>query len=170
MTNVYLIGMMGSGKSVTGKRLAAKLGCHFVDLDEQVQIKVGKSVKEIFENEGEAFFRDQESVALKEASDISPRVIATGGGTVLRLHNVEKMKATGKVIFLETSPDVLWERVKIKKDRPLLFGDSPKEKLLSIYATRQPFYERMFDFKVNTDGKTAQTVADEIHRCLVKKV
>ena len=168
MVNIYLIGMMGSGKSVTGKRLAAKLGCHFIDLDELIQTRTGKSIKTIFEKDGEPFFRDQESAALKEASNLSPRVIATGGGTILRTHNVEKMKATGKIVYLETSPDTLWERVKAKKDRPLLSGDSPRETLMSLYATRRPFYESLAHFKVNTDGKTAQAVADEIYAELMK--
>lgn len=161
MPNIYLTGMMGSGKSVTGKRLAAKLGYGFVDLDEMVEKKSGKSISQIFSEKGEEAFRDLESLVLKEASKSELKVVATGGGVILRQRNVELMKVTGKIIFLETSPEILWQRVKDKKDRPLLKGQ-PKETLMEIYAYRQPVYEGGCDFKVLTDGKTAGAVADEI--------
>ena len=167
MPNLYLTGMMGSGKSVTGKRLAAKLGYGCADLDDLIEEKARKSIGQIFINEGEDFFRDLESQMLKEASGLGNRVVATGGGTILRPGNVELMRATGKIIFLETSPDILWQRVKDKKDRPLLGGEKPQEKLLQIYAYRLPLYEGCCDFKVATDGKTAAAVADEIYQMLM---
>ncbi len=166
MPNIYLIGMMGSGKSVTGKRLANKLGYGFTDLDERVQQAAGKTISQIFSEQGEASFRDLESRVLKDAAAVEARVVATGGGSILRRANVELMKATGKIIFLQTSPEVLWRRVRDKKDRPLLKDGKPEEKLLEIYAYRQPIYEGACDAKVNTDGKTAQTVADEINEIL----
>lgn len=162
MPNIYLTGMMGSGKSVTGKRLATKLGYGFLDLDEMIERKAGKRITQIFEEEGEKLFRDLEAQMLKEAAVADLKVVATGGGTILRRINVDLMKATGKIIFLETSPAVLWDRVKDKKDRPLLKGGQPQEKLMEIYATRMPLYQDSCEFKILTDGKTAGAVADEI--------
>lgn len=164
--NIYLTGMMGSGKSITGKKLALKLSYGFIDLDERIEQKAGKSINQIFSDKGENFFRNLESQMLKEAARTEMQVVATGGGTVLRHANVGLMKVTGKIIFLETSPEVIWQRVRGKKDRPLLQGGKPQEKLLEIYAYRQPLYEGSCGFKVVTDGKTAAAVADEIFEWL----
>lgn len=162
MNNLYLVGMMGSGKSVTGKKLAEYLGYPFVDLDEWIQEKTKRRITDIFEKEGEAFFRDLESASLAEACKWGPIILATGGGTVLKSENVDRMKASGQIIYLETSPEVLWDRVKHKKDRPLLKDASPREKLLRIYADRLPIYQRVSNFSVNTDGETADSVARKI--------
>ncbi len=169
MSNVYLVGMMGSGKSVTAKKLAALLGCGFVDLDQWIEERHHRSINEIFEKEGEAFFRGEESEILKEVCGAGPRVVATGGGTVLRPENVERMRATGKIIFLAATLEVLWERVKAKKDRPLLKGQDPKASLAGIFQVRRPVYEKVCDFSVNTDGQTAEAVARKIMEALRKQ-
>ena len=169
MSNVYLVGMMGSGKSVTGKKLAALLGYGFVDLDQWIEERHQRSINELFEKEGESFFREAEAGLLKEACGAGPRVIATGGGTILRAENVERMRATGKIIFLETSLEGLWERVKSKKDRPLLKGQDPKLNLAGIDRVRRPIYEKVCDLRVNTDGQTAEAVAGKILKELQKK-
>lgn len=163
--NLYLTGMMGSGKSVTGKRLATRMGYGFADLDTLIEEKEKKSIVEIFSQKGEAYFRDLESKVLKEVSTFDNRVYATGGGIILKSANVQLMKATGKIIFLETSPEVLWQRVKDKKDRPLLKGGH-EEKLVEIYSQRKTLYEGSCDLRVNTDGKTAAQVAEEIFQLL----
>ncbi len=161
MGNIYLTGMMGSGKSVTGRKLAAKMEYPFTDLDEKIQLRTKKTIHELFAK-GEETFRHEESLALRDAAESSPRVIATGGGVILKPANIDFMRQTGKIIFLETSPDMLWNRVKDKKDRPLLRGENPKDNLLKIFSERQKKYEDSSDLKVNTDGKTAAAVADEI--------
>ena len=166
MNNIYLTGMMGSGKSVTGKKLAAKMGYGSLDLDDMIEQKAGKSINQIFSDKGEKIFRDLESEMLKQAAKSEMQVVATGGGTVLSHANVALMKVTGKIIFLETSPEVIWQRVRDKKDRPLLRGEKPQERLLEIYAYRQPLYEGSCEFKVATDGKSAGAVADEIFEWL----
>ena len=169
MNNIYLVGMIGAGKSVTGKKLAALLGVGFVDLDQWIEERQHRSINEIFEKEGEFFFRTEEAVLLKEACGAGPRVVATGGGTVLRPENVERMRATGEIVFLETSLDVLWERVKSKKDRPLLKGGDPQANLAALFEVRRPVYEKIADRRVNTDGRTAEAVAQEILQELRKK-
>lgn len=162
MPNIYLTGMMGSGKSVTGKRLAARLGVNFVDIDEKIQERTKKTIPEIFASEGEAYFREQESQILKEITGGGPYVVATGGGAVLNPANVEGMRGSGKIVFLETSLIVLWDRVKNKQDRPLLKGARPQDVLSRIFMERDAIYQNSCHLKVNTDGKTAGAVADEI--------
>ena len=169
MPNIYLIGMMGSGKSVTGKKLASLLGASFVDLDDLIQERTGRTINDIFEKDGEGFFRSEEAVILKEVSGVSPRVVATGGGTVLRPENVARMRGTGKIVYLETSLAVLWERVRNKKDRPLLRQGDPQENLRRILAEREPFYKQVCDFRVDTNGQTAEAVAQKIFSLLEKE-
>ncbi len=166
MSNIYLIGMMGSGKSVTGKRLASLLKVSFVDLDELIQEKTRRSINDLFEKEGEDWFRSEEIAVLKEASGTSPRVIATGGGSILRAENVERMRSTGKMVYLETSLEVLWQRVREKKDRPLLRQGDPRQCLAELFQYRKPLYERACDWQVPTDGQTADSVAQKIFNWL----
>ena len=142
MSNIYLVGMMGSGKTVTGRHLAVLLNYGFVDLDENIQDKLHRTISDIFEKEGEPFFRKEEAGVLKEVSGIGRRVIATGGGTVLLPENVTRMKSTGKVVYLETSLELLWQRVRGKKDRPLLKQSDPRQSLEMIFAARRPLYEQ----------------------------
>ncbi len=166
MPNIYLTGMMGSGKSVTGKKLAQLLNYSFVDLDDKVQGRSGRSINDMFQKEGETFFREQERCALEEVSVCENQVVATGGGIVTKPHNIRRMKMSGKVVFLETSLNVLWDRVKGKKDRPLLKGQDPYKNLEKIFLERREAYETAADCKVNTDGKTAEAVAQDIIKIL----
>ncbi len=169
MPNVYLVGMMGSGKTVTGKKLASLLGREFVDLDALVEEKSGRTIVNIFEKQGEEFFRGIESEALREPSD-GPRVVATGGGIILRPENVRHMRNSGTVVYLETGAEALWQRVRGRSDRPLLKGADPKEKLAQILAARRSLYEQASDFRVATDGRTAEAVAEEIFKRLEKEL
>lgn len=162
MDNLYLVGMMGSGKSVTGKKLAEIIGFSFMDLDERIQQKTGRTINDIFQNDGEVSFREQEKQALEETASASKQVVATGGGTVLKSENILLMQKAGKVIFLETSLEVLWERVKHKKDRPLLKGENPFENLKKIFVEREPIYKKSAELAVYTDGLTAEAAAKKI--------
>lgn len=165
-SNVYLIGMMGSGKTVTGKALADLLDYTFVDLDARIQAKEGRSIPEIFAGSGEPYFRDVESSALESFSKQKRQVIATGGGIVLREGNVRLMKMTGKVVLLKASAESLWQRVQYSKDRPLLNKPDPLGTLRQILSDRESSYENACHFSVLTDGKIADDVADEIREML----
>ncbi len=169
MTNLYLIGMMGSGKSVTAKRLAQLLNYQFVDLDSVIEKKNGMSVNDIFARAGESTFRGEEAIALEETAAQKECVVSTGGGIILREANVQRMRATGLVIYLEASPEVLWERVKGKTHRPLLAGEKPKEKLFEILEARKKLYEESASLKVLTDGKSPEAVAEQIFETLRQK-
>lgn len=168
--NVYLIGMMGSGKTVTGKVLADLFGDTFIDLDAEIQAKEGCSIPEIFASSGEPYFRDVESSILEHFSKKSGQVIATGGGIVLREENVRRMKETGTVVLLKASAQSLWQRVRHSKDRPLLNKPDPLGALQQILSDRETFYEKACHFSVLTDGKIADDVAKKIQEILRSKV
>ncbi len=162
MKNVYLIGMMGSGKTTTGRALAKLLSIPFVDLDEKIVEKAGRSINEIFKTKGEHYFRELEMEVLIKVSSSSNQVIATGGGIVISPANRMTMKTTGLVIYLKTSVDVLWERVKEKKDRPLLATQNPKQTFLELFQSRTPLYMEISDKFFLTDKKASEAVAQEI--------
>ncbi|MEI7750620.1 MAG: shikimate kinase [Candidatus Omnitrophota bacterium] len=164
--NIYLIGMMGSGKTVTGEVLADLLDYTFVDLDAEIQAKEGRSIPEIFAGSGEPYFRDEESAVLEHFSKQNGQVIATGGGIVLREGNVRRMKITGKVVLLKASAEYLWQRVRYSKDRPLLNQPDPLGALRQILNDRATLYENGCHFSVLTDGKIAEDVASDIHEML----
>ena len=168
--NIYLIGMMGSGKTVTGKALAGFLDYEFVDLDSEIQKHEERSIPEIFATSGEAYFRDAESSALEQASKKKYQVIATGGGIVLREENVRRMKMTGKVVLLKASAQSLWQRVRYSRDRPLLNKPDPFGALEQILNDRAGFYEKACHLSVSTDGKIADDVAGEIREMLRTQV
>ena len=164
--NVYLIGMMGSGKTVTGKVLANLLGDAFLDLDAEIEAREGRPINEIFAGSGESHFRNIEFLALEYFSKKNEQVIATGGGIVLRDGNVRCMRKTGTVVLLKASAESLWQRVRYAKDRPLLNKPDPLGALKQILSDREGFYEKACHFSVMTDGKIADDVASEIQEML----
>ncbi|RNA68952.1 shikimate kinase [Alteribacter keqinensis] len=135
---IYLTGFMGAGKSTVGKLLAQKLGLGFIDLDEYIEEKSGKTIPEIFTDSGEACFRNLESEALREVS-VKTAVISTGGGVTEKEENRKLMKRTGTVFFLDAPFYVLYERIRDDKSRPLARGE--KEVLRERYENRRPGYE-----------------------------
>jgi shikimate kinase len=166
MKKVYLIGMMGAGKTETGRALAREGGLDFLDLDEEIVKRVHMTVNEIFEFRGETFFRMAEKEALQAASKSRVGVVATGGGVVMDPDNVVLMKSSGRLVYLRTTLPTLWARTRSKKDRPLLRAANPEEVLARIFAQRKAVYESVHDFAVNTDDKTPDAVAEEIAKLL----
>lgn len=164
--NIYLIGMMGSGKTETGRCLAVLLGAAFLDLDLEIEKKAGMTIPGIFSAFGESRFRELESEALQEASRLDRCVISTGGGIVCRAANTDLLRRTGRVIFLEANPDVLFERVKGDLGRPLLQTADPREKIKTLLNDRMPDYRKTAHRSVPTDGKSPEEVAGEIFKSL----
>lgn len=158
--NIVLIGLMGSGKTTVGKLLAEKTGMKFVDTDELIVQKAGKSIKQIFADEGELFFRDLESEVIEEVSLQENTIISTGGGAVLRDENTENLQKNGILFYLYAPAEELYERIKNDKERPLINTSNPVETLKKIQASREMFYERA-DYKIHTSGKTLETTVKE---------
>jgi shikimate kinase len=147
MKTVALVGMMGAGKTAVGKAFAAQLGVDFLDSDAEIEKAANMTIPEIFERDGEPFFREKESQVINRLLDSAPCVLSTGGGAFLAPRNREAMSAKGVSVWLDAEIDVLWARVKNKDTRPLLRTENPYETLKSIYTARVPIY-RLADVTV----------------------
>ncbi|PIQ85632.1 MAG: shikimate kinase [Candidatus Omnitrophica bacterium CG11_big_fil_rev_8_21_14_0_20_45_26] len=166
MKHIFLIGMMGSGKSSTAVALAQRLQMPCEDLDTSIEHIGEQTVKQIFEDKGELHFRQLEKLALREAVKKSSRVIATGGGIILDQSNINLMKSAGTIVFLRTSLQMLLSRLQNTADRPLLGSDHPQVALEKIWHERASLYETAADLIADTDGKTADEVAGDIEGLL----
>lgn len=159
MINIYLIGMMGAGKSTVGKILAKKSGKQCFDLDHQIENEVGMSIESIFEDEGELKFRYYETLELKK---ISNAVVACGGGVILSNENLNWMKRNGQIIYLRASINELEKRLIKSKNRPLLKNKNLRESLKKILVERKKKYESIAGISILTDGLTPIEVSDAI--------
>jgi len=162
MKPIFLTGMMGSGKTFTGRVLADLLSCQLVDLDEEIVNREGRSINDIFSTDGEDYFRRVEGEVLLAHAETG-EVVATGGGIVLDKRNRALMKERGIVVYLKSSVPVLYERLKLKTDRPLLKVDDPQGTLSAILDVREDFYSEA-TMIIDTDGKTPEAVAKEIEK------
>ena len=158
---IFLLGFMGSGKSTVGKLLAEQLRWPFIDLDTVIEGGQGLTIRAIFENSGEAFFRQVERAALTEVSKSEPAVIALGGGTFAQPENVEFIREVrGVTVWLDCPPDVLRRRCEGMDNRPLFRDAESFDRLLQ---ERLSFY-RLADFRVATEGRNPREVAEDILR------
>jgi shikimate kinase len=168
-SNVFLVGMPGSGKSTVGRLLAKSLGQRFVDSDEEIVRRNGVEISTIFEIEGEAGFRDREAAVINDVSQSASIVLATGGGSVLREANRQVLRARGLVVYLRASLDVLDARTEKKfgggmsHKRPLLEGPNRRATLESLLAVREPLYEATAHIVI--DANTTQR-AKFMHKLL----
>jgi len=160
--NIILIGPMGSGKSTIGSILAKRLNRDFRDSDQFIEQKTGVDIARIFDIEGETGFRDRESKALGELLSQNNRVVATGGGSVLREENRALLRSKGYIIFLDTSVNQQLQRLRRDKKRPLLQTENPRERLENLFDTRRPIYLSLADLAVKTDRKLARKLASDI--------
>lgn len=137
---VVLVGMMGAGKSAIGRNLAARLGVSFVDSDVALEEAAQRNIAEIFERDGEAFFREREAEVIERLLDGPPVILATGGGAFLAERNRQTIAEKGVSLWLNADLDLLWERVRHKTTRPLLRTANPRRTLAEIYEARVPVY------------------------------
>jgi len=164
--HLFLIGPRGSGKTTLAGLLAKQLSVPWQDIDALLISQRGKTIRKIFQDEGEAAFRRYESEVLAELCKGSPRVIATGGGIVTVPANQELLKTTGHIIWLTATPEVLWQR--IQKDtatdtqRPALTALSGLEEMQTIVAQREPWYHECAEFTIDTTGQTPEDVTQRI--------
>ena len=153
---------MGSGKSTIGNILAKKLGRDFQDSDHFIEKRTGVDIGRIFDIEGEDGFRDRESQALENLLNLDNQVVATGGGSVLRMENQTLLRSKGYIVFLDTSVNQQMQRLRRDKKRPLLQTDNPRERLEDLFNARRPIYLDLADLAVKTDRKQARKLAAEI--------
>ena len=147
--NVYLVGLMGAGKTTIGRTLAKRLNLDFVDSDREIEARTGVSIPTVFEIEGECGFRKREAQVIADLSQQSNQVVATGGGVVLSPENRSNMRASGFVVYLNVPPYTLWERTRNDRNRPLLQVEDPLLRLKELYAQRDPFYREVANLVVD---------------------
>ena len=160
--NVFLVGMMGAGKTTAGRMLARRLKRAFLDSDHEIERRCGVKVPVIFEIEGEAGFRQREAALIAELTAREDIVLATGGGAVLSQANRRYLAARGTVIYLHAPPAALYERVRQDRNRPLLATADPRARLEELYAVRDPLYREIADIVVDTGRQSAQTLARQL--------
>lgn len=160
--NIILIGPMGSGKSTIGNIIARRLHREFQDSDHFIEERTGVDIARIFDVEGEKGFRDRETNALSELLSENNRVIATGGGSVLRRQNQQLLKQQGYIVFLDTTVNQQMQRLQRDKKRPLLQTENPRERLESLLLERRPIYLDLADLAVKTDKRMARRLAADI--------
>lgn len=159
--HISLIGFMGAGKSTVARELQRQSGWTVIDTDCWIVEQEGREIAEIFETEGEAYFRDLETSMLDEAAAV-PAILSCGGGMVLRDLNVRKLREMGDVVLLTAEPETIFERVRYSSERPLLNGNMHLDYIQDRMRDRLPFYERAATLQVKTDARPAEEIAKEI--------
>ena len=162
MVNVALVGLPGSGKSTVGRHLARKLGLAFVDSDVRIEQRLGCPIREFFEREGEERFRDIEAEEIDSLTRGENCVLSTGGGAVLREENRHHLAQRCQVVYLRSSPDEVYRRLKHDRNRPLLQVADPLAKLRELFAERDPLYRATAHFVIETGRPSVATLVNMI--------
>lgn len=165
--NILLVGFMGSGKTTIGRALAESRHMAFLDLDAELESQEGKSITDIFQEQGESAFREKESALLKKWSEqqLDNTVISTGGGIVLSDANVQLVKRMGRTVWLDVSADEAFRRIGEQNQRPLLKTEDPKKKIIELLASRKELYAQA-EIQVPVDDKPVPKIVDEINEQL----
>lgn len=160
--NIFLVGMMGAGKTTIGRSLARKLGLDFVDTDRELVERTGVPVATIFEIEGEPGFRRRESNILAEVAARDGVVVATGGGAILAAENRKVMREHGTVVYLRARLESLWERTRRDTSRPLLKTADPRGTLSTLLAQREPLYLEAAHLVIDTGPQSASVMVGRL--------
>lgn len=160
--NIYLIGLMGVGKTTIGRQLARSLKRPFFDSDKAIEEKTGVDIPTIFEYEGEEGFRQREMKVIKQLTEESGIILATGGGAVIKQQNRELLKANGFVVYLYCSVEKIIERTRKDTQRPLLNTDNPRKKIELLIQQRHELYLDCADYKIDTGKKQGREVIKNI--------
>jgi shikimate kinase len=160
--NIFLVGLMGAGKTTVGRQLAAELGKTFHDTDHEIERRTGVRISLIFEIEGESGFRAREKQVIDQLTQLANVVLATGGGAVLDADNRRHLAARGVVVYLHGQPKDLWHRTRHDKSRPLLQNTDALEKLQSLYLQRDPLYREIADIVADTGRQSARALLRQL--------
>jgi shikimate kinase len=159
--NIALIGFMGTGKSSVGRMIADHLHFAFLDTDDLIESRAGKSVSAIFSQEGEAAFRKMEAAVVTELTSRKRTVISTGGGVATDPRNLDSLREHALIVCLWASPEKIWERVRGQTHRPLLREADPLAKIRELLAAREPFYKQA-DVLLNTEVRSVREVVQQV--------
>lgn len=162
--NIFLVGMMGAGKTTVGKLLAQQLGKTFVDSDEEIQQRTGVTIPHIFDVEGEAGFRQRETNVIQDLVRLDNLVLATGGGAVLNGQNRDALRGNGIVIYLRSSVHDLWQRTRHDRNRPLLQTADPRATLKNLYEQRDPLYSQVADLVISTGKQSVHSLVMQLQQ------
>ena len=158
---IALVGLPGSGKSTVGRQLARRLQLPYIDSDQVIVERLGCTIREYFEREGEERFRDVEESVIDELTQ-QQGVLSTGGGAVLRPANRAHLRGRGKVVYLKSTPEELFRRLRHDTSRPLLQAADPLERLRELYAVRDPLYRETAHFVTETGRPSVATLVNMI--------
>ncbi len=159
--NIILTGFMGTGKSEVGKQLAARLNRRFVDTDELIEQEEGMSIAQLFAEKGEGYFREREKQMVARVCQEEGVVIATGGGAIINEENSTRMKASGVVICLTATPEVIFQRVQTDETRPLLRGGEPQTRIRTLLSARAEAYAKA-DVTIDTSHMSVNEVVQAV--------
>ena len=159
--NIALIGFMGTGKSSVGQIVAQQLHFAFLDTDHAIEVRAGKTISDIFAQDGESAFRDMEKHLVAELATRKKTVISTGGGLPVNPENLASLKSHSLVVCLWASAEKIWERVRSQSHRPLLNEPDPLAKIKKLLEQREPFY-RQADVLLNTEMRAVKDVAQQV--------
>jgi shikimate kinase len=160
--NIYLIGLMGAGKTTIGRQLASALRLPFYDSDKAIEESTGVDIPTIFEYEGEDGFRNREQAMIAQLTNIEGIVLATGGGAILREENRKHLQSKGFVVYLQCSIEHILQRTRRDTQRPLLNTEDPEQRLETLFEVRNPLYLSCADFKIDTGELQSKQVVKDI--------
>ncbi len=166
--NIVLTGFMGAGKSMVAAELSRRLKRALVSTDALVEKKAGKTIAEIFRDAGEPSFRKLEQAVVAEVSQQNDLIVDCGGGVVLNPENLSALKKSGSVFYLQASPEVIYQRTKNEKHRPLLNTPDPLATIRELLVQREEFY-RQADFTIDANDPSVEPVCREIIRIMKEK-
>lgn len=160
--NIFMIGFMGSGKTSVSLQLADMTGLPKAEMDQIIVDREQMTIAEIFVQKGEPYFRAQETELLREFGSTGPQIISCGGGVAMREENVEEMRKSGSIICLTATPEVIYERVKDSRERPILNGNMNVEYIAELMEKRRPFYEKAANIIIDTSHMRIDQVAEAV--------
>lgn len=160
--NIFLVGLMGAGKTSVGRQLARRLGKTFYDSDQEIERRTGVRIPVIFDIEGEAGFRAREAAVLGELVALGDIVLATGGGVVLAPENRRRLQHHGTVVYLRGAAEELWQRTRHDRNRPLLQTADPLARLRELHAERDPLYREVADIVIDTGSQSVRILAEDL--------